>query len=237
MNNDLKKLRRGGFYWVDNKPFVSVTNILKVIDKPALRYWYGQQVYRAMVIEPSLSEQEALAAPYKINAIAKNRGTTVHSIVEVYKVGNVEFDVWIETVLEDYRGYARAFNRWVHDLNVKIVDQERTVFSKVHQYAGTVDLLAEINGDQLIVEENLPTVIDVKTGKDIYVEASIQASAYRNAIEEGGTKTKGIGVLLLMEDGTYKYQSGGDKFDTFLACKKLWEGLNTEMLEKVGYLI
>ena len=46
-NGNNKNLRRGGFYWIDNKPYVSVTKVLEVLDKPALRYWFGKEVYYA----------------------------------------------------------------------------------------------------------------------------------------------------------------------------------------------
>jgi hypothetical protein len=53
--------RRGGFYWhTDGRPYISVTTVLSVIDKPALRYWFGKEVYRAMVVNPTLGEKEAL---------------------------------------------------------------------------------------------------------------------------------------------------------------------------------
>lgn len=226
---NFKNDKRGGFYWKGDRPYASVTQILRVIDKPALRYWFGREVYRAMVVNPTLGEAEALAMPYKISDTAKSRGSTVHSIVEVYKKGSVDFDEWLKTIVPDFQGYARAFDKWVKEMKINIQDQERSVFSEKYQYAGTCDMLA------ILGDDTLPTVIDVKTGKDIYMEAYIQTSAYRQAIEESGSKCQGIGVLLLMEDGSYKYHSGGNKFETFLACKTLWEGLNEEMLVKIGY--
>lgn len=222
-----KDQRRGGFYWVGDVMYPTVTNILKVIDKPALRYWFGKEVYYAMVVNPSLSESEALAAPYQKNRSAISKGLTVHSIVEAYKHSLQHID---EKVDEAFKGYAQAFYKWIEELHIEIVGHERTVFSQKHRFAGTLDLLAKVNGSEL------PTVVDVKTGKDIYIEAFIQTSAYRAALEEEGIAVKETAVLLLQEDGTYKYAVGSNKFPAFLACKTLWEGLNEEMLLKVGYL-
>ncbi len=227
---DLKKKRRGGFYWKGETPYVSVTTILKVIDKPALRYWYGKEVYYAMVKNPSISESEALKAPYNKSVIAQNRGTTVHSIVEVYKNGTVDFEKWLDGIDEEWRGYAKAFLKWIKELNVNIIEHERSVFSEKHQYAGTCDLLAKINNNNHI------TVVDVKTGKNIYPESFLQTSAYQHALMEEGQPIGEIGVLLLDETGHYKYKTSNDRFEAFLACKKLWEGLNYDSLKRLGYL-
>lgn len=225
---DLKKTRRGGFYWDKDEPNLTVTTILSVIDKPALRYWYGQQVYLAVVKDPTLDEKSALAAPYQASEKAKDRGLTVHSIVEAYKH---EQEPDITQIPFQYRGYAKAFYRWADDTDMVVMDQERTVFNRKEKYAGTLDLLCNI--------KNKIYVVDVKTGKDIYPEAFIQTSAYREALISNGQKVDGIAVVLLKEDGEYKFQTSLEcdiKYRSFIAAKKLYEGLNEEKLKKVGYL-
>lgn len=215
---DQRNERRGGFYWKDEKPYVSVTNVLKILDKPAIRYWFGREVYRAMVVDPTLGEQEALSAPYKVSDVAKNRGTTVHSIVEAYKATGTQ----IETIPE-YKGYAEAFYSWIKDYKMTILEHEKTVFDEDHKIAGTLDLLCKNNGDTW--------VIDVKTGKDIYDEAFLQVSAYMKM--SGATRG---GVLLLQDNGKYKFAECPDYFKYFLATKKIWEFVNRELCEKIGYI-
>lgn len=225
VRNDLRSSnRRGGFYWINKKPYVSVTQILKCIAKPQLRYWFGKQVFLAMTKDPTLSEQEALASPYKVNTKAKARGTTIHSIVEAYKKTGTKID----KTLKEYQGYTNAFHKWVEDNKLKIKENEKTVISKTHKYAGTLDLLVARNGETWI--------IDVKTGKDIYLEAHLQLSAYKHALEEDkGIKVDRMGVLLLQEGGTYKFEESEDNIEAFLATQKLWYFLNKEDCEKVGY--
>ena len=70
-NGNFKDTKRGGLYFKEGKPYLAVTEALKIIDKPALRYWFGQQVYYAMVANPSLNESEALASPYKVSETAE----------------------------------------------------------------------------------------------------------------------------------------------------------------------
>jgi len=219
MNEKLKK--RAGMYIKDEKYYPSVTQILKVIDKPALRYWYGKQVYEATALNPELSEQEALAYPYKVSESAKDRGTAVHDIVEAYKnIGDV---VGQEGPFQEY---AKAFQDFVNEYDIEVVENEKTVYSEKYRYAGTLDLLVKIKGKL--------TIIDVKTGKDIYPEAHLQVSAYKQALSEDGIEVEDTAILLLQDDGKYKYEKAKDKFQGFLACKFIWESLNEELLKKAG---
>lgn len=219
------KNRRGEFYYVEDKPYISVTKILSVISKPALRYWFGGEVYTALQNNPELSRKEALAAPWKMNKSAKDRGSTVHSIIESWKTIKEVPDVG-----GAYSGYADAFSKWLSDMKVDdIVEHERTVISDDYGYAGTLDLLVKING------QKLPTLIDIKTGKNLYKEVHFQLSAYECALNENGQKTEGTGALLLNEDGTYKYEVGKDKLKGFVAALELWKEYNSELLEKVNY--
>ena len=221
---DKRNQRRGGLYWIEDKPYISVTKVISVLAKPALRYWYGREVYRAMVADPELSEQEALAAPWKKNKKAKDRGSAVHSIVEAWK--NID-----EVVGEDtqYKGYAEAFSKWLDDNDITAVEHEKTVVSKQHGYAGTLDMIAKRNGD------GHTFIVDVKTGKDLYPEVHLQLSAYKQALSEEGIKVDGTAALLLNEDGTYKYELGKYKLNGFLACLTIYKELEEEFLEKVGY--
>lgn len=227
MKDDKRKNRRGGFYFIDGKAYVSVTEVLKVIDKPSLRYWFGEQVFYAMVENPELSKGDALAAPYKKSGEARSRGTTIHSLVEAYKKSGVV----IESVPDEFKGYAQAFYSWLKDNKVDILEQERTVFSPTHQYAGTLDILAKVNGTEFIT--------DVKTGKGIYPESWLQLSAYQNALVESDTTLRlndrvvDIAVLLLKENGTYTFEKGEPNLEAFLSAKKLWEWMNKDVYERM----
>jgi hypothetical protein len=215
-----KDKKRGDFYWYHGKPYVSVTQVLKVIDKPALRFWFGREVYRFFAKNPNAGEQEALNAPWSVSGVARNRGTTVHSIVESWETtGKV-----ITNTPPQFQGYARAFESWVNEYQAQLLEHERTIINTEHKYAGTLDLMVNIN--------HQPAIIDVKTGKDIYAEAGLQLSAYKHGDE---VKADKVGVVLLQEDGNYKFQWLPDDFDTFLHVKAVWEWLNREMLEGYGY--
>lgn len=219
--------RRGGFYWdKDGRPYISVTTILQIMDKPALRWWFGREVYNAMVVDPTMTQKEALGAPYASSKGAMKRGTEVHKIVENYK----HTKKYMKTVRGEFKDYAQAFYNWYEDNDVEILGNEKTVVSKKHRYAGTLDLLIKFRKKGRLM------VCDVKTGKDIYDDVFLQLSAYKQAHEEAGGEEVGIGVVLLStgKDGTatgkYKFEEGEYCFDEFLAAKKIWIWKNQDLI-------
>lgn len=216
------KDRRGGMYWVNGKPLISVTNILQVIDKPALRHWYGQQVYYEVVKNPCIDEREALAAPYKASRSAADRGSSVHSLIEAYKrTGKV-----IEMPSE-LDGYAKAFYRWIEDMKPSIIENEKTVMCSKLGYAGTLDMVAAVGSKK--------HVIDFKTNKDgsIYDEAHMQVSAYLNCDNMQGFD--GGFIVALAPDGTYQQQVCRNGYRAFLSAMDLYVFMNYAKLKKLGW--
>lgn len=226
MRNYSKNDRRGGIYFLDGKPYVSVTKVLEIIDKPALKYWHGEEIYHALVANPSLSKEEAMAAPYQKTKDAQNRGITVHSVVESYKqTGKV-----IESIPEQFKGYTEAFYRWIEDHpSYQIVENEKTVVNKKFHYAGTLDMLIKVEGKNYIV--------DIKTNKDgnIYDEAFLQTSAYQYALREMGIACDGMFILALSETGKYTYREADDRMVSFLAALYLWYGKNKSLCQRLNY--
>lgn len=216
------KDRRAGMYWLENRPYLSVTEILKCIDKPALMRWYGQQVYYAVMKEPTIDERAALAAPYAVSKSAANRGSTVHSMIEAYK----QTDAVVQTIPE-YDGYAKGFYKWVDDFKPIIIENERTVTNPKMGYAGTLDMIAEIGGKR--------HVIDFKTNKNgtIYDEAHLQVSAYLNC--DGMSDCDGGIIVALAEDGTYTHQVCKDGYKPFLAALDLYVFLNSNKINALGW--
>jgi len=222
---DLKNKRRGGFYWVDKTPYVSVTNVLGIIDKPQLRYWYGKQVYLAMVKDPTLGEKEALSAPYTTSRKAMDRGTTVHSIIEAHKhTGEV-----IESIPLEFRGFAKGYYDWFNTIKPEIVQNEKTVVSRKYKYAGTLDILMRLNGKLY--------VLDIKTSKDgaVYDEVELQTSAYINALREEGLEIEGGYALGIGEKGKTTFKGLDYNINTFLHMQAIWLWKNKADCKTVGY--
>jgi hypothetical protein len=221
---NMKSDRRAGMYYNNDRGYISVTKVLTVIDKGyALQRWYGKEVYMAVAANPSISEKDALYAPYMASRKAADRGTTVHSLIEAFKqTGTV-----VNTVPEQFKGYANGFYRWVEDHKPIILESEKSVFNNKYGYAGTLDMIANIGGKRY--------VIDFKTNKDgnVYTEAHMQVSAYINADDMIGID--GGVIVSLAEDGTYTHQIAKNGFRAFINALELYAFINYGDLMKLKW--
>ena len=84
---------------------------------------------------------------------------------------------------------AMAWQDWAKSVNFKPFLMEQTVWSETHEYAGTLDCLATINGKM--------TLVDYKTSKNIYPETNfLQVGAYWKALEEMGHEAPEEAIIL-----------------------------------------
>ena len=139
---------------------------------------------------------------------------------------------------------------------------ETRIVSKNHWYAGTIDVLAELNGRL--------GALDIKTSYAIYRDYGIQTAAYVEALQESGTPPLIRWILridqakqclrcpakLREKGGNQKIRGGkadcqhvwgptigevelrelegfGEDMKAFLACKHLWEWEHEFWLRKI----
>ncbi len=134
-----------------------VTTITSVVSKPGLFRYYAQH-------NNFISAQNAL------NHSAE-WGTAVHKAVEMF-LKDVKHRPE-EKILHS----VGAFRDWQNQNMVRIFnpkdDIEKTIFDLDNFYAGTLDILAEVNG--------VLGILDIKTGAGIWDEYGLQLAAYMNA--------------------------------------------------------
>lgn len=225
--NDTKS---GRTYTWDNEVYASVTTILGVLNKPALPGWAARSV--AEYVTKNFDTISALVntgqkkaaidlmkgAPWRQRDTAADLGTAVHKAVESVQSGI------IHPTLEDERPFIESFADWMLRFKPEIVVSEGTIFNRAYNYAGTLDLIAKIDG--------LNWLIDVKSGKGIYPEAAMQVCAYAHGEfigHEDGTEEmlpiidKGA-ILHLRRDGFSFVPASINKevFDSFLYCRELF---------------
>jgi hypothetical protein len=208
---DRKHTRKGRIYQIEGRDYPSVTNILGVISKPALINW-AAKVEREMTIEVSCGlYQDAMSLPTKLSATAwitslnDRLGKTKASQRELAKASEVgsQAHALIEWTLKakmlqqpgpapkicDKATWSfMAWEDWANSVHLKPLFVEQVVYSEKYGYAGTLDLLAEVNGKL--------TVLDWKTGKAVYSEAHLQNAAYRQAIREMGHGDPVQGIIV-----------------------------------------
>lgn len=240
-----KQTKAGRFYDIPEIGLLpSVTNILGVINKPALMNW-AAKVERELVVStaadlyedikgtPQMSRPAYLLtlgnrlgkakASQKELARASEIGTMAHNLIEWTLKGELCLDAGPAPRIVDAAQWAfMAWEDWRKSVNMKPIRVEQVIWSERYGYAGTLDLLAEINGKL--------SVVDWKTGKAVYTEAHLQNAAYRQAVREmgHGNPVKGYIVRLpkVETDPQFEVVEAEDEdasFDVFRAAKELWK--------------
>lgn len=190
-------------------------------------YWYKDPYLIEWIAKQGIDEAEA------IRRAAGNKGSKVHSaIVDLIDGNTVRMDAQYvnpeteqleELTLDEYNCLL-SFVDWFLEAKPKIIDREFVVFGE--GYAGTVDLLCEINGDKFIV--------DFKTSKSVSDEHKIQVSAYKHAyITDVELKLAILQVGYGLNKKGFKFTEIDDCFDDFLVAKHIWEKKNKDIQPKV----
>lgn len=240
---------RSRFYKVGDREYPSVTTILSAINKPALVPW-AAKVERELVIEAAADLYETISETPKMSglgwltALSDRLGKMKASQKELTKASEIgsQAHAWIEhnikaQLLHDVGACpvisppamlaVGAWERWKNSVNFKPLLCEQPVWSHEHKYAGTMDLVAEINGR--------PTLLDWKTGKAIYQEAFLQNAAYRCAVREMGLfdgEIDGMIVRLPKVETDPEFEvkaiteSEDHLLEVFLNVRAMWAWLN-----------
>jgi hypothetical protein len=237
--------RSGRFYQIDGESYPSVTTILGCIGKPALIQWAANQE-RTLVTDTAARLYEELASigqaiPRSAFLVtlegrcgkerahrrelqkAGDIGTQAHALIEWHLRRDLGLQVGVEpNVCAEALWAFMAFQDWAKSVDLKPKYIEQTVFSSAHRYAGTMDLLAEVNG--------VLTLADFKTSKSVYPEAFLQNAAYQVALTEMGLAAPKAGLIVrlpkLQSDPEFEVvavPAVDELFATFLAVRKLWE--------------
>ena len=152
----------------------SVTNVIGILNKPALLPWATKLVAeQAAAIKhslPNLDDAEIVdmlkAAPWRSSGRAADRGTTIHAYLECRMLGIDPPEISGEAAR-----YRKAADAWLEDWQPEVVATEQTVFGP--DYAGTGDLWCTRDGEL--------AVVDFKSSKAIYAEAALQLAALGRA--------------------------------------------------------
>jgi len=154
----------GRFYKVDGERLVSVTTVLGVINRPGLNAWRAR-----------LGNDEA----DRIGREAAGIGTAVHKLCELLNLGQEPDELTPEVA-----PFFLAYRRWLREHVAAVLHAEKLVISRTHGFAGTVDLVAVLHGD------DAPVVLDIKTANTDFGlhEWGLQTAAYALALAEEGVE-------------------------------------------------
>jgi hypothetical protein len=143
-------------YEIDGIWYPRVTAIVGIKAKPALYRYYANM--------------PGIRAADEAKERSADEGSRVHLGVEAILRG------YRPVPDETTRPALEAFSEFLRNTHVKPLLIEERVLSPKHGYAGTVDVVAEING--------VVGVLDIKTSKAVYRDYGMQTSAYAAALRE-----------------------------------------------------
>lgn len=166
---------RGRSYKWGTEEFTSVTTILSNgIPKPALTNWASKMAATYAVenreawaeLENDAAIDLIKGAPWRDRDKAASLGSNLHDYAEAEALGKPMPEA--DLILAPYVDQVRKF---VKDFEVEFLMSEATVYSRKHQYAGTLDGIVVINGKTYLM--------DWKTSRSgIFAETALQLNAY-----------------------------------------------------------
>ncbi len=240
---DVENFKNACGYEIDGIWYPRVTSIIGIKAKPALYMFYAGL--------PDFKTGEA------IKAKSAEEGTLIHETIEaILKKEPVVIPENIKPAVSAFLDFYGKNDLVAHKIEERVV-------SKKYNYAGTIDVLADVNG-QL-------GVLDIKTSISIYRDYNIQTSAYIEALKEdpnlppltrwilrvnqlkkclkcpatlrdkgGREKIRGEKFKCDHEwsemQGEYEIKeltTFNDDIKAFLACKALWEWENEYWLSRI----
>lgn len=223
--NRMTSTKTNGIYWKDEVPYISVTTVLGIISKPDLLPWVAVETYKAMKEKPDMDVKEAMKAYENARDKAANRGSLVHSMIEVYKSNQTVIDADIPGM-----DYYSSFVKFMVEQKPEFIYQEKIVFNTVDGYAGKFDLLARINGEV--------TLTDFKTNKDgkLYPEIQLQLSAYADTVNQTDTNVSVSRIMgVALSPTGYNHQYFERDSVSFGHALELYKWKNKKMLTDIGY--
>ena len=166
-------------YKIDGKNIISVSSACGIIDKSQpLIMWASKlamDFFGDFIGKPLTLEQfkEGVYQHCKKKKEAASIGNAVHDYCEKYIYGIKDEYPEDEKVKNGIIG----FLEWINTGNIKITESEKMVYSRNHNFVGTFDALAEVDGKTVL--------IDFKTSNNFYpLEMGMQTAGYQIALEE-----------------------------------------------------
>jgi hypothetical protein len=164
-------------YRIDGDFYRRVTTLTGGLPKDWLGRWAAKETalyaYDHREAWQTLPRTDAIkllkGAPYSKRDDKGDRGTAIHRTIEAVVNNQAMPDGLNEEELE----CAIAAEAFLEQRNSRVLASELTVFSKTHNYAGTLDLWERDENGEL-------WILDWKTSPNIYTDMAVQQAAYHN---------------------------------------------------------
>lgn len=246
----VRTLKRGAsrFYINPADAQVKVPGVTTVVDqlpKPYLTYWAAREAAEAAVTnwdivsqlvkrDPAGATDYLKSAHRRTSRSAADLGSAAHEYFERLARGEA---INPRHVHADVRPHVRWFSEFLEQVQPEFLHLEETVWSDEHQYAGSFDAIARVDGELV--------VLDWKTSKSVYDSVALQLSAYRYAnriiLAADGESVDvpalaGGAVLHVRPEGwqLVPVACGEDVFGAFLSLRRIFDWESTGKRGVVG---
>ena len=166
----------------------SATTILKILNKPSLIHWANYLGFKHIDVEDELNRTSAI-------------GTAVHEVINwilsKYYIILIDDDFINRRKLYPY---LNNFFEWYNHHSIEPIILEKEFISDNYNYGGTLDFYGKV--------DNLYTIVDFKTSKQIRLSMFIQLALYCILLESYGYTVEQVGIVLVND------KNGGHKFIT-----------------------
>ena len=143
-----------------------VTTITGVMDKPALVKWAN-----------GLGLKGIDSTKYVDNLA--NVGSLAHDIIHCHLTKQeCDTSMYSKDQIDLAETCVIKWHYWADSKEISVIGSEMPLVSEKHQFGGTCDLYAKVDG--------VNTLIDLKTCKGIYDEQFTQVAGYKLLLEEAG---------------------------------------------------
>jgi len=180
---DFSPKSRSARYKVNGQIKQGVTTIIgERFGKKPLMWWSEDCVYQAQMqldkinkVPIDESQKKLDELKYRVKQIkedARNIGTNLHFLAEDYVLGKEV----ITPKSEPLKTMFAKFKKFWASKKIKVVETEKTYFSKELDVCGTLDCLVKYKGKI--------GILDFKTSKDFYIDMPIQIHTYKKLVED-----------------------------------------------------
>jgi hypothetical protein len=143
--------------------------------------------------------------------IAADIGTLIHLMVQCDLQGvTPDTTDFTKSDIEAAENGLLKWYEWKKGKVIKPILIETPLVSELHQYGGTIDLYAEVDGAL--------NLIDFKSGKSVYSEHFIQLAAYKHLLKEHNYPVNKARILRIGRDESEGFE---DRLQTDLMAQ--WE--------------
>jgi hypothetical protein len=196
----------------------SVTTVLGILGKPALIHWAWKCGCDGLDYQKVRDEAADVGTLAHALIMAEVNGKT--TVKELREMG-IDYHDYSDVIIKDAEICLKKFKEWLKEhKSFKLVFAEQQLVSEKHKFGGTIDCLATI--------EDIPTLIDFKTGNAVYDEMKYQLAAYMELLKENNHTVTNSRLLRIGRDDNEGfdekiYNDLSKEWRIFLACREIYE--------------